>query len=94
MPGDHALEHVAEIGIGLDAIEPGRGDEGRDHRPAAPAAVGPSEEMVLACEGHGPDRPFDRIVVELDAAIVEEAAERGPPGQRIADRVRQPAAWR
>ncbi len=30
----HALEHVFEVGVGLDVVEPCRGDEGADRWPS------------------------------------------------------------
>ncbi len=38
--------------------------------------------MVLAPERHGPDGALDGVVVELDAAIVEEAGECRPARER------------
>jgi hypothetical protein len=34
--------------------------------------------MVLAPECDGPDGALDRIVVEFDTAVIEEAGEGGP----------------
>ena len=48
----------------------------------------PGEEMVLVPERHGPDGALDRVVVKLDATVVEEAAERRPARERIADGLR------
>ncbi len=48
--------------------------------------------MILAPERHGPDGAFDGVVVELDAAVVEEAAQRRPARERVADGPGQPAA--
>lgn len=40
-----------------------------------------------SCEprAEGSGRAFDRVVVEFDAPVVEEAAERVPTGQCVAD---------
>ncbi len=67
----HAPENVAEVGVELDVVELCRGDEGADRCPSLCAAIGACKEMVLAPERHGPDGALDRVVVELDAAIVE-----------------------
>jgi hypothetical protein len=48
--------------------------------------------MILAPESHGSDGAFDGVVVELDAAIVEEPAKRWPARERIANGLGQPAA--
>ncbi len=50
--------------------------------------------MVLAPERHGPDGALDRVVVKLDATVVEEAAQRRPARERIADGLGRPAAVR
>ena len=76
MAVDHALEHVFKVGVGLDVVELCRGDEGADRGPSLSAAIGPGKEMVLAPERHGPDGALDGVVVEFDAAIVEESAQR------------------
>ncbi len=68
MAVDHALEHVFEVGIGLDVVEPCRGDEGADDGPTLCATIGAGEQMVLAPEHHRPDGALDGVVVELDAA--------------------------
>ena len=90
----HALEHVFEIGIGLDVVELCRGDEGTDHGPSLCAAIGAGEQVVLAPERHGPDGAFDRVVVELDTSVIEEPAQRRPARERIADGVGQSATVR
>ncbi len=48
----HALEHVFEVGVGLDVVELCRGDEGADRCPSHCAAIGAGEQMVLAPERH------------------------------------------
>src|SRR3546814_16052616 len=56
------------------------------------AAVASGEQMVFPAECHRTDGAFDRIGVEFDAAVVEEAGQAGPPSERIADGVGQRAA--
>ena len=43
---------------------------------------------------HGPDGPFDRVVIKLYAAVVEESAECWPAREGVADRLGQGAIWR
>ena len=54
MAVDRSVEDVFEVGIGLDAIELGGGDERTDRCPSDGSAIGPSEEMILAPECHHP----------------------------------------
>src|SRR4029077_4874320 len=51
------------------------------------AAVGACEQCVLAIERDGTDRSFDSVVVEFDAAIVDEAGQAFPARQGIANGV-------
>ena len=81
----HALQDVSEPGKGLDVVELCGGDEGADGCPSDAATVRAREQMVFAPECDGPDGALDRIVVELDAAVIEEAGEGGPARERIAD---------
>ena len=39
--------------------------------------------MVLPSERDGPDGAFDGIIVEVDPAVIEEAAERRPAGECV-----------
>jgi hypothetical protein len=39
------------------------------------AFVGAGEEMIFSAESDGPDHTLDRIVVEVDTAIIEETAK-------------------
>src|ERR1700692_3689186 len=41
--------------------------------------------MVFAPERDGSDGPLDRVVVEFDTAVIEEAGEGGPAPERVAD---------
>ena len=52
------------------------------------------KEMILAPEGHGSDGALDGVVIELDAAVIKEPAQRRPAGEHVADGVSQPAARR
>src|SRR6266566_6637905 len=90
----HALQDVPEIGEGLDVIELCRCNEGADGGPSLSPAVGAGEQMILAPQRHGSDRTFDRIVVELDTAVVQEMTEGRPAGKRVTDRVGKATAAR
>jgi hypothetical protein len=79
----HALQHVSEPGKGLDVVELCGGDEGADGYPSDSATVRAREQMVFAPERDGPDGALDWIVVEFDAAVVEESGEGWPARERI-----------
>ena len=79
------FKNVLEVGIWLNAIELGGRDQRAEHRPANGAAVGSCKQMVLAAESDGADGALDGIIVDLDAAVVEEPAERRPARAGVAD---------
>ena len=50
--------------------------------------------MVLTPQRDGPDRAFDRIVVELDTAVVQEMTEGRPAGKGVTDSLGEATAAR
>ena len=83
---DDAGDDVGEIGVGLDADQLAGLDERGDHGPVLGTTVGAGEQCILASEGKGPDAALDNVVVDLNAAVVEEQAQSLPARQRVADR--------
>jgi hypothetical protein len=51
------------------------------------AFLGAGEEPVLAADGHAPHLSFDEVVVDRDATITREEAERVPLVEEVADRL-------
>lgn len=49
------------------------------------AAVGSSEQRVLATEVDAPDRSFDRVVVEFDLAVIDEVRQPLPARECVAN---------
>ena len=78
----------------LDVVELCGGNERADGSPPGAATVGARKQVVLAPECDRPDRAFNGIGVEIDAAVVEEAGEFVPAREGIADRFGQGAAAR
>ena len=74
---DDPCDDVGQIGFRIDGVEFGGLDQGRQHGPVLSAAVRSGEQGVLAVQGQRPDGALDGVVVDLDAAVVEE---RYPPG--------------
>jgi len=72
----HALKDAFEIGERLDVIEPCDCNERADGSPPSAATVGAREQVVLAPERDGPNRTLDRIVVEIDTAVIQATVER------------------
>lgn len=69
---DDACDDVREVDLRVDAVELAGLDERGDDGPVFGAAVGGSEERILPGQGEGLDGALDEVVVQLDAAIVEE----------------------
>src|SRR4051812_48403643 len=87
MAGNDAGDDVREVGLRLDADQLAGLDEGGKDGPVLGAAVGTGEEGVLAGERERADRTLDDVGVDLDPAVVKEAAQPCPAGERVADRV-------
>lgn len=64
---------IGQPDVRFDAGELAVFDERGDHRPVVAAFVGTGEQGILPVQREGPDRAFDGVAVEVDAAIGEEA---------------------
>ena len=84
MIGD-ASEDVAHPRFGIDVVELCGFDERVDGGGTFAALVGAGEEIVLAAERERPDGTFGGVVVDLEPAVVDEARQRKPARERIAD---------
>src|SRR5260370_34769424 len=82
---DQPGQHVAEIGLRIDAMELAGLDERSDAGPVLRALIVARKQRVLAIEHERPDAALDDVGVELDAALVEEAGEPAPMIERVAD---------
>ena len=94
MAVDHPLENIAKVCVGLNVIELRGFDKGADCRPAFAAAVAAGEQMILAAKSNRTNGTLDRIGIELDPAVIEEAAEAIPATKGVADRLSQTASRR
>ncbi len=85
MTTDDPGQDVGEIGKRIDVVELAGLDQGRDDRPVFGTTVGSGKQRVLATELDAADRSFDRIVVELDATVIDEARQPLPARESVAD---------
>src|SRR6516165_11762369 len=85
MPVNHPLQHVPQVGVRFDFIELAALDERAGDGPSMTAAVTASEEMILSSKSNRPDCPFNRVGVELDATIIQEARQILPARKRVAN---------
>ncbi len=83
--GDQPGQDIFQVSGGVHAVEFAALDQGRKDRPVFSAFVGAGEQGVLAVERQRPDGALDDVVVELDAAVVEEPGQPGPAGGGVAD---------
>lgn len=84
MPGD-ASQDVCEPSLRIDVIHLGSDDQAVEDRRALTAAIRAAEQPRLAAQGDAAQRALGGVVAEADAAIVEEADERGPAPQHVVD---------
>ena len=85
MAVDNPGEDVGEIAERIDVVEFACLDQRGDGGPVFGAAVRTCEQSIFAVECDGTDRAFDSIVVEFDAAIIDEARQALPARQGVAD---------
>ena len=79
----HALKDVLEPSEGRDVVELCGGDERAYGCPSDAATVGAREQMIFPPERDGADGALDRIIVEFDAAVIEESGEGWQARKRI-----------
>lgn len=69
----------------IQAVGLGGGDQAHDGGGAPACRFAAGKQPVLATEGHGPDRPFDRVVVDRVRAVVEHTRKGGSAFERVVD---------
>ena len=88
-PGDDALEHVGQLGLGIDIVQFRGVDQRRQDRPSLASGIGPGEQSVLPAQRDRTDAALDGVVVDLHPAIGQEHRQSLPMTERVADRRRQ-----
>jgi hypothetical protein len=81
-----ALEECAQVGVGLERVAFGAGDEAVELGGPDTAGVAPGEEPVLAAESHPTEGTLRRGVVGYELAVAEVALESRPLAAGVADR--------
>jgi hypothetical protein len=84
-PSRMAPEGVGEVVDGVQARQFAGGDERGEHGPVLGANRVAREERVLPCQRDRADLVLDRVGVELEGAVVEEADQAGPVREGVAD---------
>ena len=78
VPAYNGFQDGGQVAVRLDPVEFAGFDQGRDDGPVLCASVVPGEERVFAVQGDGTDGALDWVVIEFDAAVVEEQAKAIP----------------
>ena len=80
-----AGEQVGEVGLGVDAGAVAVADQGVA-RGGAVAAFGVADEQpVFLADGGGPDGVFGKVVVDLDAAVLQEHEQFFPLAKGVVE---------
>ena len=79
------LVDVGQVGERINIVQLTGFDHGSDDSPVLGAAVRACEQRIFPIQRDRTDSAFDGIVVELDAAIIDEARQARPARERITD---------
>lgn len=82
--GGQAFEHVGQVGFRLVALTFGAFDEGVDDGDALTGGFSADEQPVLFPYGCEADVVFDKVVVDLNFAVLDKKAEPVPEGEGAA----------
>ncbi|MHC2762952.1 hypothetical protein ACVIU7_008052 [Bradyrhizobium liaoningense] len=74
---DNGLECFGDVGGRVDVVELAGGDERRKQGPIFSSNLMPGEESIFSGQADWPDGVLDRVRVELEAPVFEEAGQ--PP---------------
>ena len=80
-----AGEHVAQVGVGIEAAAAAAFDEAGEDGSALAGSGFADEEPVLLSHRGGTDGVFHQVAVDLDASVFEGDAQRGPLAQQVVD---------
>ena len=87
MTVDDPGEDIRKIAERIDVVEFAGLDQCCDGGPVLGAAVGASKQCIFSVQRDRADGALDGVIVELDAAIVEEPGEALPSRQGVVDRL-------
>src|ERR1017187_132968 len=85
-------EDVTQVRIGIDSTTAAAFNDGVEDGAAFSGLGFADEEPILFAERRGPDGIFHKILIYLDASIVEVNTEQRPQVQRVVDGQAHPAA--
>ena len=91
---DELGENVGGPGERIDGVEFAGLEKRGNHGPSRRASIVAGEQRVFSCQGQTADRTLDRVGIDLDAAVFEEAAQAVPVVETIGDPFGELAALR
>ncbi len=80
-----AGDGIRQPSFWIYVVELGCLDEAEDAGGAVAALIGAREQPVLAATGDAAQRALGRVVIDLEATIVDVVGERRPARERVAD---------
>jgi hypothetical protein len=80
-----ASNDLAQVGLGLQAVERGRTDQRVEEGGSLASGVTAGEEPIFSSEGHGSDGVLGRVVADLQLAVIDVGGERCPPARAAMD---------
>ena len=89
-----AIEDVGEVGLRVEAVQLCRLDDRHGAGERLGAGVGAREEPVFSSDADRAQGALGRIVVDADAAVLEEQAEGRPAAEAVAEGLGQVALAR
>lgn len=79
MASDDRLECLGDVGDGVHVVELAGGNDRRTQSPIVGPDLITGEERIFSGQADRPDRIFDRIRVELEPPVIEEARQSQLP---------------
>jgi hypothetical protein len=80
-------EYVAQIGLRINAVEPGAADERVHGRSALATAVSSHEQEVLASQAVSPQRIFGDVIVDFGSPVLAVIRQGLPLVEHVVDRL-------
>src|SRR4029453_14455085 len=74
----NAVEYLTQIRFRIDAVELRRSNQAVERGGMLPACIRSGKKIILASKGHGTQRSFGGIVVDLEAAVSAIACQCNP----------------
>ena len=85
----HALKHIHQVRIGIDAVQPAGADQALDDADVGGPDFAPAEQPVPSPHRDRAQAAFEMVRIDRHVGIAEEDFQRRAARQRIGDRLGQ-----